>query len=297
MIKLIMHSDDFGLHAQINQAVIDAASKGVLSSASWMANGLAAEEALEAATAIPSLGIGIHLNIVRGRPLSDPAEIPSLVDARGRFFNSVGTLLRKSYLGQLRDEDIHVEYRRQVRRMIGKGLVPTHFDGEKHTHIILPGSRRAVEKLRKEFDVQKVRTISERKLHTMLAADGVSMSTSIRQHLKLIFLEHASSQARKCWKNMKTPDLFFGVLSSSRLNSAEGLEALRAILSLKISASVEWMLHPGYCDGLARPDFISEFGSFFLLDARAKEAEFLLSDQVQEEIARNRDKLISYRDL
>jgi predicted glycoside hydrolase/deacetylase ChbG (UPF0249 family) len=297
MIRLIIHADDFGLHSQINQAVVEAARKGVLTSASWMANGIAAEEALQAAAAIPSLGVGVHLNIVRGRPLSDPAEIPSLVDTQGRFFNSVGALLRKSYLGQLRDEDIYVEYRRQVQCMIRRGLVPTHFDGEKHTHLLLPGSRRAVEKLGKEFAVQKVRTIRERKLHTMLSSAGVSMSTSVRQRLKLTLLEHASGQARARWKDMKTPDLFFGVLWSGRLTSVDGHEALVALLSLKINATIEWMLHPGYHDGLTTPNLSPEFGAFFLLDARAKEAEFLLSEQVQEEIARNRDKLISYREL
>ena len=85
MANLILHSDDFGLHREVNRAVADAAEQGVLTSASLMMNGAAVEDALERASRCPSLGVGIHLNVVRGRPLSDPQEVPSLVDRDGPY--------------------------------------------------------------------------------------------------------------------------------------------------------------------------------------------------------------------
>jgi predicted glycoside hydrolase/deacetylase ChbG (UPF0249 family) len=297
MIRLIIHSDDFGLHPCINRAIVDVARSGVLTSASWMANGSAADEALQAAASIPGLGVGVHLNIVRGRPLSDPAEVPSLVDSKGRFFNSVGVLLWKSFLGQLRDEDIYLEYRRQVERMLRSGMAPTHFDGEKHTHLLLPGSRRAVEKLCREFEVKKVRTISEQRLHALLAGAGVRLNGSPAQRLKLTLLEHATRRARLCWKNVKTPDLFLGVLFSGRLTADEGQKTLGAILSLKMSAAVEWMFHLGYGDCPYDGSFSEEFGAFFLRDARIRETEFLLTGGVREKIAETPGALISYREL
>ncbi len=295
-IRLIMHSDDFGLHPRINSAIVDVARSGVLTSASWMANGSAADEALQAATSVPGLGIGVHLNIVRGRPLSDPAEVPSLVDSRGRFFNSVGALLWKSHLGHLRDEDIYLEYRRQIQKMLRAGMVPTHFDGEKHSHLLLPGSRRAVKRLCKEFDVKKVRTISERKLHALLAGTGGGLSGSPVQRLKLGVLEHATKRALQCWNKVKTPDLFFGVLFSGRVTSDEWQKALEAILSLNISATIEWMFHLGYGD-CPYTDLSEEFGAFFLREARQAETEFLLSRWVREKIGEAPGALISYRQL
>lgn len=257
-----------------------------------MANGPSAGEALKAASDIPGLGIGVHLNIVRGRPLSPPANVRSLVGPEGRFFNSVPVLLLKSILGELREEEILIEYRAQVRFMLEKGFIPTHMDGEKHTHLLLHESRRVLDELRKEFSIDKVRTINERELHGVLALNGYLKSRNIRQELKLRILERASKKARASWKEFKTPDLFFGVLATGKLSRDDGIAALKAILSLKMSAVVEWMLHPGYP---ARID--PDFGKFFLSDARLRETEFLLSDEVKEEISKNQSQLISYGEI
>jgi len=101
-MKLILHSDDFGLHKEINRAILEAARQGALTSTSLLVNGLAAVDAMEEVKSYPRLGTGIHLNIVRGRPLSNPEEIPTLVNHDdGLFFNSTGKLLLKSLLGQL----------------------------------------------------------------------------------------------------------------------------------------------------------------------------------------------------
>jgi len=261
-----------------------------------MANGIAAEQALQDTRSLPSLGIGVHLNIVRGRPLSNPTDIPSLVDHEGRFFNSVGTLLLKSFLGMLNERDIYTEYCSQVQRMVEAGIMPTHLDGEKHTHLLIPGCRRAVRRVCDRFNVRKVRTISERKLHALLAGTGVKMNSRISQSLKLVCLEHASLQALDCWQDMDTTDFFFGVLFSGRLTSTEALSALRALLSLDISMTVEWMFHLAYPVDLNK-DLSGEFGTYFLNGERMKETEFIMSTEAREEIARHRENLISYREL
>jgi predicted glycoside hydrolase/deacetylase ChbG (UPF0249 family) len=295
-MKLILHSDDFGLHPAINSAVIDAARSGVLTSTSWMANGSAAEQALKAAQSVPGLGIGVHLNIVRGRPLSHPEEIPSIVDKKGLFFNSAGVLLRKSLLGVLRDEDIYTEYRRQVQQMIGAGVVPTHFDGEKHTHLLIPACRRAMQRICNEFRVRKVRTIRERRLHALLSCAGVKSGSRVSQSLKLACLEYASRKALSGWRDIGTTELFFGVLFSGHLIPAQAGSVLRALLSLDLPGTVEWMFHLGYPADLNR-DLSEEFGTYFLNGARTQEARFLMSAGTREEVTAHREKLISYRDL
>ncbi len=100
MPKLILHSDDFGLHEAINRAILDAAAKGVLTNASLMVNGIAAKEAIAGAL-----------------------RHPSLVSRHGRFLNSAGQLLARSALGKISPRHVYLEYRRQVLYMIGHDIL------------------------------------------------------------------------------------------------------------------------------------------------------------------------------
>ena len=297
MARLILHSDDFGLHSEVNRGILEAARRGALTSASVMTNGAAAEEAFEEARRLPELGVGVHLNIVRGRPLCDPESVPSLVDGSGRFFNSVATLLHKSLLGRLSLDEVHREYRQQVLRALEHGITPTHFDGEKHTHLLLPEAVSALRRLSAEFGIRKVRTIAEAPVLRALSARGFPVPGSFTQRLKLQILEYRSRSARAAWSDLKTPDGFFGVLMSGQEDLAHGAEWLRALLGLESSMTVEWMFHLGHPFDLAEPAFQQEFGRFFLSEARTRELEFLCSTEVAAELERRRAQLISYREL
>lgn len=297
MARLILHSDDFGLHPEVNRAILAAAEKGVLSSASLMMNGAAVQDAVEKARACPSLGVGLHLNVVRGRPLSDPADVPSLVDEEGRFFNSMGVLLWRSWRGALSVSEIHHEYAQQLHAMERYGITPTHFDGEKHSHLLLPEATLAVKRLSEESGIRKVRIIGEAALDRRLRSEGIRLDGSLSQRAKLGLLEHRSRRARRVLEGAKSTDAFFGVLVSGAAGFSEGARVLRAILALTSPASVEWMFHLGYPFDSEDPGFRSEFGSFFLAEARTRELEFLCSEEVHQGLAESRDKLISYRDL
>src|SRR5262249_34645691 len=74
--RVVVNADDFGLCAAVNRAIGRAHEEGVLTSASLLANGPTFDEAVAIARARPSLGVGVHLNLLRGRPL---ARVPSLV--------------------------------------------------------------------------------------------------------------------------------------------------------------------------------------------------------------------------
>lgn len=297
MARLILHSDDFGLHPEVNRGIVTAAEEGVLTSASLLMNGAAVEDAVARALRCPSLGVGLHLNIVRGRPLADPAEVPSLVTTEGRFFNSVGPLLWRSMTGRLSAADVHREYRLQYLRMREHGLEPTHVDGEKHTHVLLPEASLAVKRLSDEFGIAKVRIIAERNLTRMLRARGIPVRATSRQRLKLRLLERRSRKVREVWTSLRSPEASFGVLLSGSEDYRRGPELLRAILSLEPPRSVEWMFHVGFPAPLDSEGFRSNFGKFFLTTARAKELEFLRSEAVCRELRAARERVISYKDL
>src|SRR5262249_40646690 len=109
MKKLIVNADDFGLTESVNRGVLEAHHRGILTSATLMANGAAFESAVALARAAPRLGVGVHLNLSEGRPVSDPGSVPSLVDERGPFYASPVRLLARILLGEVRLEEVERE--------------------------------------------------------------------------------------------------------------------------------------------------------------------------------------------
>ena len=61
--KLIVNADDFGQSKGINQGIIQAYEKGILTSASLMVRYPAASEAAAYAKSNPSLGVGLHVDL------------------------------------------------------------------------------------------------------------------------------------------------------------------------------------------------------------------------------------------
>ncbi|MDA3896694.1 MAG: ChbG/HpnK family deacetylase [Desulfobacteraceae bacterium] len=275
--RLILHSDDFGLHPAVNRAIIEAFTHGCLTSASLMANGLAVEDAISGALRYPDFGVGVHLNILRGRPLSPPSEIPSLVDDRGFFLNSAAVLLCKSFMGKISKQQVYLEYRRQILFLKEQGIRLTHLDGEKHTHLLLPEAVWAVKKLTKEFGIPKVRIINETALMRTLFASGSRFYSGLMQRLKLFLLENRSRKALQELSDIKHTDLTFGVLISGSIDYKNSYKVLTTLLSMDADVTIEWMFHLGYPFNIHKSSFKTEFGSFFLNEQREKELHFFLS--------------------
>jgi predicted glycoside hydrolase/deacetylase ChbG (UPF0249 family) len=291
---LILHSDDFGLNREVNRAILEVAQKGVLASASLMTNGLAAEDALEQARDCTGLGVGLHLNIVRGRPLSNPEDVPSLVDDDGRFLNSVARLMTSSMRGKLSAFEVETEYRRQIEFMLKRNFVPTHLDGEKHTHILIPESARAVRKLAGEFNIGRIRLINEKALLKDLQREGIAVKGSLLQRAKLELLEWRSRQVADIWGGLRHPDATFGVLLSGNTRYPDAIELLKAFVTLDSTRTIEWMFHLGYPFDENEARFNNEFGHFFLGKARQEEVEFLLRDEVAEIVGNHNNQFGSY---
>jgi len=138
VIAVILSGDDFGLAPSLNEGIIRAHLEGCLTSASFCANGPAAEAAAEAARRCPDLEIGLHLTLVEERPASPPDSIPSLVDADGRFLPSGLAFARKWLAGAIDPDAVRRELRAQLDRTLQLGLRPTHLDSHDHIHV-LPG--------------------------------------------------------------------------------------------------------------------------------------------------------------
>jgi len=82
-MKLIINADDFGFSKSINRGIIDSYNEGLISTTTIMINMPYVEDAIELWKQNKELGLGLHINITVGIPISD--NIPSLVDNNGVF--------------------------------------------------------------------------------------------------------------------------------------------------------------------------------------------------------------------
>ena len=78
--RLIVTADDFGMSLEVNEAVEEAHRKGILTCASLVVAGEAAEDAVRRAKRLPELGVGLHLAVFGAR--ASAAE-PSLLAPDG----------------------------------------------------------------------------------------------------------------------------------------------------------------------------------------------------------------------
>src|SRR5262249_20725673 len=107
-------------------------------SASIMVNAPAFEDAVKLAHAHEGLGIGIHLNVVRGTAILPSAEIPSLVDHTGRFLRNPISLCCDLLRKRVDGDHLSSEFSAQIQRAIAAGLRLTHVNSEQHVHMYPP---------------------------------------------------------------------------------------------------------------------------------------------------------------
>src|SRR5258707_3392298 len=134
--RLIINADDFGLTPGVNRAIAELHQAKALTSATLMATGPAFEDAVAIAHANPSPGVGCHILLTDGVPVSNPQSIPTLLGPDGKslrpsFLDFIQALLR----GKIREEEIEREALAQIQKLEHAGINVTHLDTHKHTHL------------------------------------------------------------------------------------------------------------------------------------------------------------------
>ena len=160
MRQLIVNADDFGLTTQVSWGILDAHRGGIVTSTTLMANGGAFDIAVSMARREYALGIGVHLNLTEGLPVSPAWKIPTLVDHQGRLHLSPRRLAQGIMTRQVSLADVETELWQQIWKVVRAGILPTHLDGHKHVHV-LPGVSDIVIRLAQEFSIPSIRCPGE----------------------------------------------------------------------------------------------------------------------------------------
>ena len=166
---LIVNADDYGLTAAVSAGILRAHREGVVTSTSVLAvaPGFAASAAWLAGE--PGLGVGVHLAAVgEDPPLLSAAEIPTLVDKRGRFPSSWRRFLPSAAAGRVDPGDLAREFAAQYAAVSAAGVTITHLDTHQHLHL-WPLVRGVVLDLARDRGVAGIRVPRSHRRHPVSA--------------------------------------------------------------------------------------------------------------------------------
>ena len=175
--SVIVSADDFGLSEAVNDGIERAFTDGVLTSASLMVAGAAADDAVQRARRLPGLCVGLHLVLVEGPAVLPPQDIPDLVDERGRFASEQARLGVRYFFSPRARRQIAAEIRAQFAAFAALGLPLDHANAHKHMHLH-PTVGHLMLRIGREFGLAAVRVPAEPP--AVLAACGTPPSPRAR---------------------------------------------------------------------------------------------------------------------
>ena len=271
---LIVNADDYGLTPAVSVGILRAHRDGVVTSTSALtvAPGFATTGKWLADEG--SLGVGVHLAAVgEDPPLLSAAEVPTLVDRRGRFAPSWRSFLQRDMTGLIDPADLVREFTAQIDAVASLGLVISHLDTHQHLHL-WPKVRRVVIEVAVAAGIPAVRVPQSRRRHPL--AGGV-------QRLARTLSAKAQAAGLRVTDDAAGIDEVGGVRAVSFEAALDGFVARRA-------ASAEIGTHPGEADDPDRSRY--QWGYCW-----SDELELLVSTRARRAVEERGFTLGTYADL
>jgi hopanoid biosynthesis associated protein HpnK len=276
--KVIINADDFGLCQGVNDAVVKAHTEGVLTSTTLMVNMPCADQAVELAKSLPNLGIGVHLNLTEGRPVSENTD---LCNTQGGFALSAERLCLLSLISKKVRATIKTELSAQVEWLINKGIKPTHLDSHKHIHTF-PSIFPIVIELARRYDIPAIRLPLERQCFSKAHWPPPGRKGLIKSHI----IRNMARLNRLQGPGLFKTGEFLGIAHTGRID----VDFLKAAFFYNSAPVVEIMTHPGFAEGLSQTDSR-------LVEQRLKELQALCSEQTKFYLSKTEIELVNYGQL
>ena len=288
--RLIVNADDFGLTSGVNRAIVEAHNKGIVTSSTLMANFPAFTEAAGIARETPTLSVGCHVVLVDGGPVSSPEKVPSLLSRNGAtnlFRRNLAPFALAGVQGKLLEKDVLTEVGAQIEKLQAAGVVVSHVDSHKHTHII-PAIFKPLLAVARDLGVRAVRNPFG-PIKTMAYAHLVRRPKLWTRYTQFGILRRFEHQFRNEVQRhgMITPDGSFGIVVTGALTQT----LFDAVIGCIPEGTWEFVCHPGYSDA----DL--EKISTRLRSSRDMELKILTSQASRDSLKRHGIELISYRSI
>jgi predicted glycoside hydrolase/deacetylase ChbG (UPF0249 family) len=284
--RLIINADDFGLTQGVNRAIAELHHAKALTSATLMATGAAFDDAVALAHANAALGVGCHVTLTDGIPVSPPQSIPTLLGADGKTFRpSLGNFVQMLVRGKISEEEIEREALAQVEKLQRAGIHVTHLDTHKHTHLF-PAVTRPLLRVAERCSIGAIRNPFERSWSLALGHGNRLRRLQVKLLGNLQNRFERQLQIRDA--RVLTTDGTIGVSATGHLDAPTLRQLLHA---LPPEGTFELCCHPGYNDGdLDRV-------TTRLRTHRDVERNALLTELPARSLQPNAPQLINYGDL
>ena len=278
-------ADDYGISKEYNKRIEECVEKGTLNKVSILPNGEI--DGFVEKFSDKDVLLTLHLNLVEGRPLSNPEEIDLLVDENGCFKYSFIGLFLMSFSGKRKElkKQLYIEIQNQLRFWTEKtGNRNISVDCHQHAYEIPLVFSTLMEVIRNEkLDIKYLRIPAE-PIRAYLFNTSLYTSYSIAGFVKQWLLKVLAFVNRRALKGATfTSAYFMGVMLSGKLNQTRVEKLLKHYMyfSEKNKRSIEVAFHPGYAgDDM---DLISEsrndFKKFYCSPWRNVEYETLMNDE------------------
>ena len=268
---LIINADDFGMCHAVNEAIFRTLEDGIARSTSLMVPCPWMLHATHFLADHPEIPFGIHLTAIsewadyRWGPVAAREKVPSLLDRdlpgqgllkQGRYFYDFEHM--PEFLGQLRLDQLEMEFRAQIEVVLTAGLKPTHLDW----HCLRIGDRAEL------FEV----------MFKLAREYGLALRVAGRSWIETL-------QSR----GLPTNDYDF--LDSYGLDPISKATRYAELLRELPAGLSEWAVHPG----LDTPELLAiEPGGNHI---RQTDFDFLMSEQARELVREEGIDLLDYRAL
>ena len=241
MKQLVVTADDFGLAPEVNDAVETAHQHGILTAASLMVAGPAAQDAIARVRRLPRLRVGLHIVLVEGSPMLPAEDVPDLLDARGCFRTDMARLGLAIATRRAARHQVRAEIEAQFEAFRASGLALDHVNAHKHFHlhpviaaeIIAVGARHGMRGLRVPREPASVLSAIEPQVARVPAWVTAPWAALLDR------------RARRA--GLKTPDAVFGLAWSGAMTTAR----LLGLLQHLPEGRSEIYLHPATADDFA----------------------------------------------
>jgi predicted glycoside hydrolase/deacetylase ChbG (UPF0249 family) len=274
MKRLIVNSDDYGRSSNISKGIREAHIGGIVTSTTCMMNfPTTADDIRTALKVAPKLGLGTHLVLTAGKPLTDPAKIKSLVTAEGGFR---GLADLTEHIADLDPTEAQTEWRAQIEAFVSAaGNNPTHLDSHHHSSYFSARLFRAMLELAKEYGC------GIRLPRSYGVEDGM-------EGLPPVVRGSINSYAPKLIEEFDPPrpDSFFASFYDENATKEHILDVLKKLPE----GDYELMCHPGYTD--------TDLALSSVYNAqRERELSILTDPDVLEAVKAGEIQLITFADL
>ncbi len=286
MRRLIVNADDFGFTSGVNRAIVEAHSRGVVTSSTLMANGPAFAEAAQLAKTVPKLSIGCHVVLTDGEPVLPAEQVPSLTSTT-HFRDGMVAFATRAIAGSMRADEITAEASAQIRKLQFAGIAVSHIDTHKHTHLF-PKILRPLLRAAADCGVRSIRNPFGPRL-PMRSKHLLSRPGLWTRYVEVRVLGGFASKFREAvdQEGFATPDGTLGIVVTGALDETLFLAIARSIPE----GAWEFVCHPGYNDADLQT------GKTRLRASRETELRVLTLPAAREVLEQQGIQLISYREL